>query len=105
VPPADDPEHGWLIERDPWGLDALLFAERLDFCFGQFLDVHGDLGAVEHNDAAFATGAAPHDGHEALLTGKDGVVRQRKPEPTSSRRQAVSTKAGNRLGWWVDYDV
>jgi hypothetical protein len=85
VSPADRAKHGRLIERDAWRLDAFLLAERLDFCFGELFDVHGDFGSVEHNDAAFATGTPSHDGHEALFTSKDGIMRQRKPEPATSR--------------------
>jgi hypothetical protein len=84
VSPADRTEHRRLIERDARWLDAFLLAERLNFCFRELLDVHGDFRTVEHNDAAFATGAPSHDGHEAFLTGEDGIMRQRKPEPATS---------------------
>jgi len=83
--PPNHAEHGWLIKWDARRLDTLLLAERLDFGLGELLHVHGNLGPVEHDDAAFATRSTPYDGHQALLAGKDGVVRQRKPESTTSR--------------------
>jgi hypothetical protein len=83
--PADRTEDGRLIERDAWRFDTFLLAERLDFCVGEFLNVHSDFGTVEHNDAAFATWTPSHDGHKALLTSENGIVRQRKPESATSR--------------------
>jgi hypothetical protein len=73
-----------LIERDARRLDTFLLAERLDFCFGEFLNVHSDFGTVKHNNAAFATRTPSHDGHEALLTSENGIMRQRKPESATS---------------------
>jgi hypothetical protein len=79
MPPANRTKHGRLIERDARWLDALLLAERFDFCFGELLHVHRDLGTVEHDGTTFTTRSAAHDGHQALFAGKDGVMRQREP--------------------------
>jgi len=83
--PADDPKHGRLVQRDARRLDPLLLAKRLDLRLGKLLDVHGNFRAIQHHDAAFATGTTSHDGQEALLTGKDGIVCQCEPEAATSR--------------------
>ena len=93
--PANDPKHGRLIQWDAWWLDTLLLAKRLNLRLGKLLDVHGNFRAIKHHDTALTTGTTSHDGQEALLTGKDGIVCQCKPEATTSRRQTMATEAGD----------
>ena len=79
LPASDYTHYRRLVEGDTSGLDTLLLAERLDFMFGEFFNIHCNLRTIHHDDASLAAWPLPYDGHESFITGQNGIMSECEP--------------------------